>query len=125
MLPDRRPWRRGWNFEGIPFDETPLIEAQQRFSHMLEAYPAEAERIQARQAMAMVLAARAEQLYETARFYERTDKPSAAEYYYKELVRQYPSSEWAGLAKMAVHGYEAPAVTVRMNQCRQAGQRRR
>jgi len=90
------------SFAGTQFDQTPLIEAQQRFSILLEAYPAEAAKLGARRILRQIASARAKKLLETAQFYERTSKPSAAAYYYAEVVRRYPAGEWARRARAAL-----------------------
>ena len=95
------------SFAGPRFDETPLIEAEQRFRILLEAYPEQAEAIGARDILAKVISARAEQLYETAKFYRRIGRPAAAAFYYREVCRQYPNTEWAEQARPAVMAMEA------------------
>jgi outer membrane assembly lipoprotein YfiO len=112
---DQAPYAAGkaamatWlSFVDIPYDETPLIEAQQRFYHVTEAYPQEAERIGAEAILQQIATTRAEKLYSIAKFYERTDKPSAAQYYYRQLAERYPSTDWAAQAGEAGRPAGAP-----------------
>jgi len=90
------------SFEGIRFDETPLLEAEQRLKSFIESYPAEARKIGARQTLQQITAARAQKLFETARLYERVGKPASAAFYYKQIIASYPGTQWAKDASLAV-----------------------
>jgi len=81
-------------YEGPAFDETPLIEAEQRYRTVLAEHEQAARREGVEGILEQITALRAEKLYETARFYERVDKPKAARYAYAELARQYPQTDW-------------------------------
>ena len=97
--------RAAWAcYRGLQFDDTALLEAEQRFRTLLESYPAAAAKSGARQMLRQISAARAHKLQTTARFYERTGKPSAAVFYYRQIIEQYPDTQWARNAKVALGG---------------------
>jgi len=89
-------------FEGTRFDETPLLEAEQRFSSFIASYPSEARKIGARRTLQQIQATRAQKLFETARFYERIGKPSSAVFYYRQIIASYPGTQWAKDASLDV-----------------------
>ena len=90
------------SFEGVPFDDTPLIEAEQRFIVLANHYPRKAVEANVEARLVEIGALRAEKLYETARFYERTDRPSAAAYTYRLLAGRYPNTTWGAQAGEAL-----------------------
>lgn len=90
------------SFEGVLFDDTPMLEAEHRFKTLLEGYPAEAKKLRTRQILKQIAATRAHKLYESAAFYRRTGKPSAAAFYYRQTARQFPGTQWARDAKGAL-----------------------
>ncbi len=92
------------SFQGVPYDETPLIEAEQRYKVILDQYPAAARKAKAQQVLRQIAELRAERAFETGRFYERTKRPKAAKFYYRQVVDQYPDSAWAGEARAALGG---------------------
>lgn len=49
----------------------------------------------------------ASNLWETARFYERTNKPGAAKIYYSKIVKSYPDSQYAKRSKERIPYLEA------------------
>jgi len=80
---------------GVQFDETPLIEAELRFRNFASQYPNEARKAKVSSILKQISDARAKKLYDTARFYERTDRSKAAVFYYRRLAKEYPKSIWA------------------------------
>lgn len=90
------------SFRGIRFDDTPLLEAEQRFSIFAESYPAAARKAGVGRMLKQIAFARGEKLYQTGRFYERTKRPSAAAFYYKQLINAYPETQWAVDARTAL-----------------------
>lgn len=92
------------SFKGVPYDETPLIEAEQRYKVIIDQYPAAARKARAKQALRQISELRAERAFQTARFYERTKRPKSAKFYYQQVVDQYPGSPWAAQAQAALGG---------------------
>jgi len=95
------------SFKGVPYDETPLVEAEHRYKALRDQYPAVARKARADAVLREIAEIRAERTYETARFYERTDRPKSAKFYYEQVVRDYPSSAWASAARGALGGAAA------------------
>jgi len=91
-----------YSYGGIAFDDMPLLEAEQRYRTLLESYPQAAKKIGAASTLRQITEARAQKLYVTGRFYERTKHPSAAAFYYKRAVEKYPHSHWARDARLAL-----------------------
>jgi len=90
------------SFEGLAFDDTPLLDAEQRFASFAATYPAAADRAGVAQTLRQIAATRAEKLLSTARFYERTHKPSAAAFYYRQCMTELPQTASAGAAREAL-----------------------
>jgi outer membrane assembly lipoprotein YfiO len=95
------------SFKGVAYDETPLIEAEQRYKVILDQYPAAGRKAKAQQVLGQIAELRAQRAFETAKFYERTQRPQAAKFYYQQVVDQYPASAWAGEARAALGGRAA------------------
>lgn len=103
-------------YRGPLHDETPLIEAEQRYQAFADSHPAKAREANVEEILRKIRSARAAKQYQVARFYLRTDKPDAAKYYFELVAREYAATRWAGralgqlarLAKPAPQG-ETPA----------------
>jgi len=98
------------SFKGVPYDETPLLEAEQRYKVIIDQYPAAARRAKAKQILRQIAVLRAERTYETARFYQRTKRPESAAFYFRQVVQEYPGSAWAVEARAALGGRTARPV---------------
>jgi len=103
-------------FEGPEFDDTPLLEARQRYLNFQQAYPEAAREADVAAILVEITAMRANKLFLTGAFYERTDRPGSAEFYYKLVMRDFPQTEWADRASEALSrmagepgGEEGPA----------------
>ena len=92
------------SFKGVPYDETPLIEAEHRYKGIIDQYPAAARKVRAQQVLGQIAELRAERTYQTAKFYERTKRPKAARFYYRQVVDQHPATAWAVEARAALGG---------------------
>lgn len=88
------------SYRGPLRDETPLIEAEQRYRNFIARYPDNASVRQIRQRLSQISSARAERLYTTARFYIRTHKNKAAVYYLRMTIEEYPETTWAQKARV-------------------------
>ncbi|HUS90779.1 MAG TPA: outer membrane protein assembly factor BamD [Phycisphaerae bacterium] len=96
------------SFQGVPYDQTPLVEAEHRYKALIDQHPAAAKKDHAEQVLREIAEIRAEQTYQTARFYQRTDRPESAGFYYRQVIQDYPASSWASAARAALGG-KAPA----------------
>jgi len=90
------------DFKGISYDETPLLEARQRFETFQERYPRAAQKADVPAILESITATRAEAAYATGEFYKRTGKPSATLYYFRHVIDQYPDTDSAGRARQAL-----------------------
>lgn len=88
-------------YKGPRFDETPLLEALERFKRFSELYPQAAKREKIPELIERISNQQAERLYTTAAFYRRTSKPKSAVFYYDEIIKRYPKTEWADRARRA------------------------
>ena len=90
------------SFKGVPYDETPLVEAEARFKALVAQYPDEARKCRAADMVREIVTIRGERAYETAKFYERTGKPQSAIFYYRQVAEEFPSTVWASEARTKV-----------------------
>lgn len=86
-------------FPGIRFDDKPLVEADERYRQFLATFPAYAERENVPERLEGIRQQRAEKDLDIARWYERTRQPSAAEFYYRLILKDWPDSLAAGDAR--------------------------
>lgn len=87
------------SFPGVQFDDAALIEAGERFRQVQAQYPAVAEQAQVPVLLDEIQALRAEKTLEIGKFYERTDQPNAARFYYRAAVERYPDTPAAAEAE--------------------------
>ena len=90
------------SYGGVKFDDTPLLDAEQRFKIFAESFPAAAAKAGVGRILRQIAGRRAHRLYLAGGFYERTRRPSAAAYYYKQTVDQFPRTQWGKLARTAL-----------------------
>ncbi|MFW5840095.1 MAG: outer membrane protein assembly factor BamD [Planctomycetota bacterium] len=93
-------------FISVQHDDTPLLEARQRFRSFAEAYPERAQQVNISGVLAQIADARAEKTFRIAEFYRRTDRPQAAEYYFRLVRKEFPETRWARQAAVQL-GQEA------------------
>lgn len=86
-------------FPGIKFDATPLVESQERYRQLRATFPAYADRADVPQRLNGITELRAEKDLDIARWYQRTKRPSAAEYYYRLVVKDWPDTLAAAEAR--------------------------
>lgn len=79
------------SFPGVKFDDRPLVEAEERYKQVKATFPAYAERERVDARLDGIRAKRAEKDLDIGRWYERTNRPQAAEYYYRAVLR-----DWSG-----------------------------
>ncbi len=92
------------SYHGASWDETPLLEAEQRYKRFARKYPLQARKAGVEAIVKEIRSLRAAKLLEIARFYQRTDKPAAARYYLQLLAKEFPDTRSAVKAQP-----EAPA----------------
>ncbi len=90
------------SFKGVAYDETPLVEAQARYKSLLARYPDEARKARATETLREIVAIRGERAFETAKFYDRTGRRKSAQFYYRQVVEEFPSTIWATEARTKI-----------------------
>ena len=91
-------------YRGPLFDETPLIEAEQRYKAFARNHPAAAAEADVSGLLEAIHAERARKQYEVGQFYVRTDEPEAATYYFELVAKDFADTDWAGRARAALAG---------------------
>ncbi len=89
-------------FPGIKFDDLPLVEAEERYRQVSAAFPGYADKEQVPARLEGIRQQRAEKDLEIARWYERTQRPAAAEFYYRVVLRDWPDTLAASEAVAAL-----------------------
>ena len=74
-------------YRGPAWDQTPLLEAEQRYKAFAAQRPAAARQARVAEILAEIHSFRAEKQYQIGRFYARTRKPAAAAFYYRLVAR--------------------------------------
>ncbi len=87
---------------GSQYDDTPLLEAKNRYESLAEQFPETAARINVDLILEDIRSARAAKVYDSAEFYERTHHPKAAVYYYQQVVELFPGTGSARRSRMAL-----------------------
>lgn len=86
-------------FKGVEYDDTPLLEAEQRFRSFSEKYPAEADRENVSETLRHISETRASKLYATGDYYRRSGRSRSAAYYYRLVMKEFPETDWAARAE--------------------------
>lgn len=79
-------------FPGIKYDSMPLVEAEARYRLLAGTFPVFAEQEQVANRLDGIRQQRAEKDLYIADWYRRTRQPSAAEYYYRLVLADYPET---------------------------------
>ena len=97
-------------YRGPRYDETPLVEAEQRYLVIKRDHPAAADDAGVANILRQIRSDRACKQFETGRFYARIGRPGAAEYYFKLVAADYADTPWVDPArKELAKGAAAPA----------------
>jgi len=79
-------------FRGVRFDATPIIDARQQLVELAAAFPTIADEENIPSIIKRIDSALVKKILVTAEFYEHTDKPAAAAYYYQHLIKTWPDA---------------------------------
>lgn len=79
-------------FPGVKFDDRPLVEADERYRQMEQRFPAYAERERVDARRKGIRDQRAAKDLDIADWYLKTERQSAAVYYLRVLIRDWPDS---------------------------------
>lgn len=98
-------------YRGAQYDDTPLLDAEQRFKIFREHYPVQAVKADVNQLLTNIRDLRAQRLLTTAAFYRRTGRPQGEALYYRQVLDQFPQTPSAAIAheKLAMLGDLSPA----------------
>lgn len=80
------------SFAGVLYDDSALIEAEERYRDYMARYGPMAEREGVGLILANIHERRAEKAYAIGDYYERTDHLSSAVFYYQGVVQRWPNS---------------------------------
>jgi outer membrane assembly lipoprotein YfiO len=86
------------SFPGVKYDDSGLLEAQERFHDFERSYPQAAEQHGVPVLLDDIAAKRAEKSYEIGRFYDKSRRFKSAAYYYRATIRDWPDTPSAGRA---------------------------
>lgn len=91
-----------------PLDQTETLRAISRYKEFLELYPEHARAAEARKRLDALTDRQAEKRWRNGRLYYRLKHYTAAEYYFRSVIRDYATSAWASessliLADILIH----------------------
>jgi len=98
-------------YSGPQWDETPLVETEQRLLEFRERYPMAAEKAGVEGMLRRIRELRAEKLEVIAEFYERTSHLRAAVFYHRRTLALYPDTSWAKQAEKDLRRLAATKAT--------------
>ncbi len=87
------------DYRGVRYDETPLLEAAERFRVFAQAYPRAGQKENIPGILEDIRLSLAHKVFHAGQFYQRTNHPRAAVYYYRQVIAQYGDTHWAGSAQ--------------------------
>lgn len=86
-------------FPGVQFDDSSLIEAEERFLEFRRAFPHHAEGEQIGVILDSIQGKRAEKDFRIGEYYERVGRLQAAVHYYRLVSRGWPDTTWASRSR--------------------------
>lgn len=111
------PWRSNARFlmgqsllnqiNGIAYDTRALEEARNHFQTYLDEYPNGQRVDRVQELLKQTSRQQARKDYETAAYYRRVGKTSGAVFYFKEVIRNYPLTDWATRSMEALEEMDA------------------
>jgi len=88
------------------YDQTPTTLAREEFEDFLKKHPDSEMAEDAKDVIDKLRLSEAENAYKTAEFYETRKAPESAVIYYKDIVKNYPGTEWAKKAQERLNELE-------------------
>lgn len=98
-------------FEGIKFSDSPLVEAEERYHQVEDAFPEYAKRENVDARLAGIREQKAEKDLEVGKWYQRTGHAGAAAFYYRSILRDYADTLAAAEAKVRLRDLGLPEDT--------------
>jgi len=90
------------SYRGPNYEETPLLEAGQRYRMFAEQFPIRADRENVPATIEHIRQLRAQKCFRTAKFYERVRRPVAARHYYQRVLDDFPDTDHHQDAELAI-----------------------
>jgi len=81
------------------YDQTPTMAARKEFEDFIEKHPESELAGEAKDIIDKLKDKEAHNAYKIAEFYESRRKPESAIIYYKDIIKNYPGTEWASKAQ--------------------------
>jgi len=88
------------------YDQTPTNVARKEFEGFLKKHPDSNMAKDAENVVAKLKSSEAENAFQTGKFYEARHTPESAIIYYKDIIQNYPDTEWAKKAKERLNEIE-------------------
>ncbi len=89
-------------FRGVDWDDTPLLDARQRYQAYAERFPLQAEQANVPRTLETIRVTLAQKMYGIGVFYERIHRLDPAKFYYKKVIETYPGTPWQSAASAAL-----------------------
>jgi outer membrane protein assembly factor BamD (BamD/ComL family) len=86
-------------YRGDAFDDTPLIDAQERFDRYSKLYPEQADKANIPVVLSQIRNSLVQRYYSSGKFYKRVGRKKASIFYYKRVIAQDSQSHWARRAE--------------------------
>src|SRR3989338_3294687 len=89
------------------YDQTPTIVAREEFEEFVNKHPQSELTDEARQIIDKLKYKEAQNAYNIGQFYEARRMPGSAAVYYRDIIRNYPETEWAQKSRERLNEIEA------------------
>jgi len=96
------------SFGGVDYDESALVEAQERYDDFRVRFGSAGDREQVTVILDSIKQARAEKEFQIGQYYERTDHLSSAVFYYQLVLKEWPGTIAAAKAASRLELLGAP-----------------
>jgi outer membrane assembly lipoprotein YfiO len=96
------------SFEGVGHDVTPLLEARSRYASFSERFPAEARKASVAGTLERIDGLRANDDFAKAEYYHHAGRPTAAAYYYRQVIQRHDGTGWADRSRSALASMGEP-----------------
>jgi outer membrane protein assembly factor BamD len=88
------------------YDQTPTIAAREEFEDFIEKHPDNEMSSDAKEIVDKLKHREAHNTYKIGQFYEARRMPESAVIYYRDIIQNYPDTEWAEKAKERLNAIE-------------------
>jgi len=95
-------------YRGRWWDETPLIEARQRYREYALVYPVRGREQDVQGKLDQITDQRAQKAFAIADYYRRVRRAAAAAYYYRQAQEYFPGTPWAQQASQQLSSLRIP-----------------